>query len=222
MTFALKFVARWLKSKFMSTAPDTAVVELPQQRALPETRDAPPPASPVQPETAPRQVPKERLVDDSDGIGYKTARQSGAVEPDQNILKALLERAEAMALALFRPTSEKKDERQRSKFKKAEETIKHRMAERDAAAARVRDRSDRVSGLGGRKPYPTAMARFVLAVTIVLVVSFAPNFHDLMVGLHPILKWTLGGVCALGVSLLLVHGILPPGPPEGNKQGGKN
>jgi hypothetical protein len=212
MNRLFELASRWLKATFAETDTDDPSAETRQQTGREKTQDDGEPKSNGQPEDKVRN-PRVELAEECDGIGFKTARSVGEVEPRDIDLKALEARADAEAQAHHRPPSEEKNERHRQKLSKAEALIKRAHAAWEAAWAKLRKLRQERAELGELGPYPKINPVFRQAATIGLMVAFAPNFHDLAVNLPGPLPWVFAIGCALGVALLIVHGILPPGAP---------
>jgi hypothetical protein len=212
MNSTLTAITRWLKAMFADSDTDAAAVEVRLRAGPVKTQNAAEPRTDGQPEDKVRN-PRVELAEECDEVGFKTARSVGEVEPRDIDLKALEARADAEAQAHHRPPSEEKDERHRQKLSKAEALIKRAHAAWEAAWAKLRKLRQERAELGELGPYPKINPIFRQAAAVGLMIAFAPNFHDLAADLPGILPWVFGIGCALGVSLMIIHGILPPGAP---------
>jgi hypothetical protein len=160
------------------------------------------------------------LADECYQIGFAAAIDSGAPKPNPALLQTLEARAAAIAQTAHVPPSDAKDQRRVLRLKVLAETRERQSTDRDWAAVRHAAELKKLADVGPREPYPVFPKAFYYAAIIGLSISIAPTFQSLLLGLDSFLKWTAGGVCAVGVSLLIVHGILPSSRDE-NKQGDK-
>src|SRR5690606_15326179 len=117
--------------------------------------------------------------------------------------------ASAKALSTCRPRSESGERLKLQKLQALETELKKRTAAQDRAKAVAQLSHRELAKLGARKSYPAMPPVLIHAATLGLAISVAPTLHDLFTGLDPFLKWLAGGACAWGVSLLIIHGILP-------------
>jgi hypothetical protein len=213
-----KFIADAIKKVKAGTAKPEAQAEVPNRPTVEQPNPAAKTEPPSQTDHPTRRALEERLY----RLGYDTARESGVIDVDEPLLKALEAKAIAEALVVYRAPSDARDQRRLTQLKTLEETFKRRTVDRDRAAVESAVAHKRLAALGTRLPRPSVSAVFKHAATLALTVSIAPTFHDLLAGFDPFLKWIVAGVCAWGVSLLLVHGILPAPPGPNSSTGGKN
>jgi hypothetical protein len=156
---------------------------------------------------------RQQLETECTQFAFRTARLSGAIEPEEPVAKALDAKATAKAHAVHRAVSEAQQQRRLAQLTTLDETRKRQIVDRDRAAVDLAAAREALGSLGPRPACPSVSTLFVHTVTAALVVAFAPTFHDLLPGLPAFLKWVAGAALALGVSLMIVHGILP-GPPD--------
>lgn len=153
--------------------------------------------------------PRTELETACYALGCTEARRGWELEANEKTLKALEGRGAGMALAVHRPRSADEQNRKLKKLEELEAEIKRRVAARDRAkaVAQTRHRDEAALGPAEKRPEIPAVLRF--AATLGLALSFAPTMHDLLTGLDPLLKWVVGGACAWGLGLLIIHGLLP-------------
>jgi len=194
-------------------------------------------ARPVQPETPPTDQPstaetkttalvdpRVQLRNDSRALGYKTARKSGALAPVPATLAALKGDATAMALALHKTYSDADDERKRRRYETLEHRLERQIEKRDRAKVRAQEARREWAEMGPGNPRPTVSALLRHAATLGLTLSIAPTAHDLAVGLDPFMRWLVGGVAAWGLSLFIIHSLMPsssdssPGSDDGTDE----
>jgi hypothetical protein len=199
----LEFLGRLLKRspKLPVAEPIPGVTPPPE---LPLTLPAPVFAEPL-----PTLHPREELAERCYKIGYEAACASGSPKPLTPLLDALEAQAIALAQTAHVPPSESRDQRRITRLTVLDEARESQGVDRDRSAVRLAEAKGNLARLGPGKPMPMLSAVFRYASITALAISIAPTFHDLLVGLDGFLKWTLGGLCAVGVSTLIVYGILP-------------
>lgn len=183
-----------------------------------------PPETDNKPDLAPMEIaaperkapinPRRELEDRAYQHGYKLARESGLRDVDASALRALESDAVAMAQAACRPPSAAREERRTARMSELFETRKRQDLETDRAAVTVANTSKSERALGPRTPFPTISRKLYFGAMFGLTISTAPTFHDMFVGLDGLLMWLFGGLCAVGVSLFIVHGIVQRNPEE--------
>ena len=180
----------------------------------------------ARPETSPRAAeadagldPRAELEADCYKTGFQVARKSWELEPNEQTRQALETKATAMGLARYLPPSETEEERKAKSYEKLEAELKKREAGRDRARAVAQSARRVLAALGPAQPRPAISALLRHAATLGLTISIAPTLHDLAIGLDPFLKWLVGGLSAWGLSLLVVHGLLPNNAEPGELAG---
>lgn len=212
MHLLLGYFARWFKKASSQDAepalPPPPTSSPPQE--FPTTESAP------QPE--PRRNPKAELEERCYKIGRDTALESGTRKPNTALLHSLEAGAGAIGQAAHVPPSEQRDQKRIVRLAELAEEYERHLTDRDRAAVYNAAELKKLADLGPREAPPAFPQQFYYAAVIGLSASTIPVFHDLFLGLDPFMKWVAGGICAAGLSLLIVHGIFPGSEGETNTQ----
>lgn len=166
--------------------------------------------APVAP--AQNRKPTNPLVELSDRcyrIGYRIAIKSGSPAPEQHEVEAAQSKAIAEANSLYRHCSERKNERRLAQLGRLEQDRARQSIDRDRAAIHHAEERRKLARHGDVLLASHIPHILQATATVGLGVSFAPTFHDMFVGLDGVLMWALGGGCAAGVSIFIVHSIIP-------------
>lgn len=158
--------------------------------------------------------PRRELEDRAYQHGWKVARDSGMRDIDPATSRALEADASSMAQAALRPPSDVREERRGARFTELAEIRKRQELESDRAASAVANARKGLGDLGPPSACPAISRRLYIGSLFGLTISTAPTFHDMFVGLDGLLMWIGGIVCAVGVSLFIVHGIIHQNPEE--------
>lgn len=142
-------------------------------------------------------------------VGNRTALSSGLPVKDAEMVRTLDAEAQSIAQAGHRPPSQILDQQRVARLTLLDETRPRQIVERDRAAIQLGATKEKLAAMGTPAPFPTLSSVLEYSALIGLSISIAPTFHDMCVGLDPFLRWAVGGGCAVGVSLLIIHGILP-------------
>jgi len=195
---------RWKDA--LQESPQTTQTEAPQEASRESSSNDPPTK-----ETKSTEVvdPRVQLRLDSRALGSKTARKSGALAAVVATLAALRGEATAMALALHESLSEADQERKRRSYETLEQRLERQLEKRDRAKVRVQETRRAWAEMGPEKPRPTVSVLLRHAAVLGLMLSIAPTFHDLGVGLDPAMRWLAGGLAAWGLSLFIILGLMP-------------
>jgi hypothetical protein len=146
-------------------------------------------------------------------LGYKMARDSGALKLDAAYLKLLEEQvgaqAEMQGVARFDHTSNPADRRKLEALDALDEEFETRQHDCEMAAAELRKRADEVAKLGGLRPLRAPTQEFRALAAIALTISLASTLYVFFGGLFALMKWTLAIGFGFAISMMIVAAILP-------------
>lgn len=201
----LQYLARFLKSPANRTIvhvaePQLVLPELPVAAVEPQQKQPVPDAE--------RYNPRRDLERRAYRQGRRIAEDSGLRDADPATERALASEAAAMGTAAYRPQCPAQDQRRVERLAELAKIRTRQDLECDRAALLIAVEKAKLAAIGPAAAYPAISKKLYYGSICGLAISIAPTLHDLFVGLDPVLMWVAGGLCSIGISLFIVHGIV--------------